>query len=115
MLLDKYIEQDFVKLVFMESCLIVSDIWQAETMAKTMDLVGENLIFESTSIKLAFFNKLKAYHPDIKIINCDSSKSRLLKDISYYKDCVIVFDKVNYCTDFDIFNMINSMDRILIC
>lgn len=115
MLLDNYIKHDFVLQEFSKSCLIVSDISQAESIAKTEDLVGCNLLFESTSIKLAFFSKFRAYHPDIKIINCDSSKSRLLNDINKYQEYVIVFDKVNYCENFDIFNMINKMDRILIC
>ena len=115
MVLDNYIKQDFIKKEFMKSCLIVSDIQQAESIAKTLDVIGGNIIFCTSYIKFAFYNKLKMYHNNIKIINCDSSKTRLINDIRNCNDCIIVFDKVNYCMDISIFNMINKMDRILVC
>ena len=111
MVLDNYIKQDFVKQVFMESCLIVSDINQAEYLARTLKFISYNLIFETSYIKYIFFSKLKVYYPEIKIINCDSSKSRLINDINSYSDELIVFDKVNYCIDFDIFNMIKRSKK----
>ena len=36
MLVDSYIKQDFVKQVFMESCLIISNIYDAENIAKSI-------------------------------------------------------------------------------
>ena len=115
MILDNYIEQDFIKQIFMESCLIITDIDQAECLAKSLDINYRNIIFETSYLKSIFFNKLKVYYPEVLIVNCDSSKKRLLKDIEKYDDDIIVFDKVNYCTDFDIFNMINKLNRILVC
>lgn len=115
MVLDTYIKQDFVKQVFMKSCLFVSDINQAEVLAKAYFGRRKNIIFESSYIKYAFFNKLKHYHPNTKIINCDSSKRRLLEEIKECGDQLVIFDKVNYCDDFNIFNRINNMNRILVC
>ena len=115
MVLDNYIKQDFVKQVFMESCLFISDIWYAEALAKSYFKHNTNIIFESSYMKYAFFNKLKLYQPDIKVISCDSSQSRLLREIEINKDYLIIFDKVNYLTDIGIFNMINKLNRILIC
>lgn len=115
MVLDNYIKQDFVKQVFMKSCLIVSDISQAESLARTLHINSNNIIFLTSYLKYAFFNKLKVYYPNVIIINCDSSKNRLLNDIDKYDNGLIVFDKINYCEDFDIFNMINKMNRILVC
>lgn len=117
MVLDNYIKQDFVKQVFMESCLFVSDIWQVEVLVKSYFDQDQprNIIFETSYLKYSFFNKFKIYYPKIRIINCDSSKSRLLNDIQECKDYLIIFDKINYCEDFDIFNMINKMNRILVC
>ena len=45
MVLDNYIKQDFVKQVFMESCLIVSDISQAESLARTLHINSNKYIF----------------------------------------------------------------------
>lgn len=115
MILDNYIKQDFVKRVFMKSCLIISNIKQAEDLASLLHIQQYNIIFETSYLKLVFYNKLKIYHPHTKIINCDSSKSRLLDEIKSCDDELIIFDKINYCIDFDIFNMINKMNRILIC
>lgn len=116
MVLDNYIKQDFVKDVFRKSCLIVSDIEEAEGLARNPNLKQLNLVFGTTSLKLIFFNKLKVYHPHIKIINCDSSESRLISEVlSYDEDELIVFDRVNYCRDLSIFNMINQHNRVLIC
>ena len=115
MVLDNYIKQDFVKQVFMESCLFVSDIYQAECLAKALKMQRCNIIFKTSSIKLAFFNKLKLYHPYIKIISCDSSKSRFFEDLENYNGDITIFDGINYCKDFDIFNKINNLNRILVC
>lgn len=114
MILDNYIKQDFVKSIFMESCLFISDIDSAEKLAKSIHIKKLNLIFETSYLKQAFLNKLKIYHPKIKIINCDSSKSRLMNDMQGYDDELIVFDKVNYCDNINIFNIMNKMKRILI-
>ena len=98
----------------MESCLFVNDIEQAVLLAKTI-LLGHNIIFSKTYLKSIFFSKVKIYHPGVKIINCDSSKTRLLEEIVYNSD-LIIFDKINYCYDIDIFNMINNINnRVLIC
>lgn len=115
MVLDNYIKQDFVKQVFMESCLFISDIWQAETLAKSYLGHRLNIIFESSYIKYAFFNKLKLYHPNIKVVSCDASKLRFIKDLEDYNKELIIFDRVNYLIDISIFNMINKMNRILVC
>lgn len=115
MVLDNYIKQDFVKQVFMKSCLFVSDTWQAESLAKSYFGQHRNIVFETSYLKYIFFNKFKIYNPEVKIINCNSSKSRLMNDIMDCKNQLIIFDKVNYCDDIRIFNMINKMNRILVC
>ena len=114
MLVDSYIKQDFVKQVFMESCLIISNIYDAENIAKSISSKC-NIIFESSYIKMAFFHKIKQQNKFIRIINCNSSKTRLLQDIIEYDNELIIFDNIKYCTDFDIFNKINKMNRILVC
>lgn len=89
---------------------------EAEDLARNPNLEQLNLIFRTTYLKLIFFNKLKVYHPHIKIINCDSSLNRLIEEIlSCNEDELIVFDRVNYCRDLSIFNMINQHNRVLIC
>lgn len=115
MVLDNYIKQDFVKQVFMKSCLFVSDIQQAELLAHVQFNHRRNIIFETSYMKCAFFNKLKLYHPQVRVISCDSSQSRLLQEIEINKEYPIVFDKVNYLEDVGIFNKINKMNRILVC
>lgn len=99
----------------MKSCLIISDVEQAESLACSIYINRHNIIFRTSYLKYAFFSKIKIYYPSIKIINCDSSKKRFFNDIKDYDGELIIFDKVNYCEDFDIFNMINNMNRILIC
>lgn len=102
----------------MESCLIISDIDQAESLARVWHMLEDhpNIIFETTYIKLIFFNVLKIHAKHIKIINCNSSKKRLLRDINNCCGDLVVFDKINYCDDLSIFNLINSIDnRILVC
>ena len=114
MILDNYFKHDFVKKVFMESCFFINDIEQAELLAKTL-LFKCNVIFSKSYLKSVFFNKVKIYHPHIKIINCDSSNSRLLNEMEY-NDNLIIFDKVNYCCNIDIFEIINNINnRVLIC
>ena len=115
MVLDNYIKQDFVKQVFMKSCLFVSDPGHAESLAKSYFGRHRNIIFETSYLKYIFFSKFKIYHPEVKIINCNSSKSRLINDIMDCKNQLIIFDKINYCDDLSIFNMINKMNRILVC
>lgn len=117
MMFDNYFKYNFIKDIFIKSCLNISNISQAEILAKTLDSnpYNINIIFETSYLKSIFFNKVKIYHPDIKIINCDSSKNRLLNEIEEYSNELIIFDKINYCDDFDIFNKINKMNRILIC
>ena len=114
--LDRYIKHDFIREEFLKSCLIISDIDTTELLACSFDIGGKNIIFDNSSIKYLFFRKLKIYYPYIKIINCNSSKKRLLQDLSNITDNLVVFDKIDYCDNFELFENINNIKyRILIC
>lgn len=117
MILENYFKHDFVKDIFMKSCLFINDIEQVELLVKILSTsyTAYNIIFSKSYLKAIFFSKIKIYYPDINIINCDSSKSRLLNEISHNNN-LIIFDKINYCYDIEIFNRINNINnKILIC
>lgn len=114
--LNKYIKHDFVENEFRRSCLIISDIDSAELLASSPSIDNYNIIFDTSYIKFSFLKRLKIYHPHVKIITCDASKKRLINELNNIDDELVVFDKINYCTDSGIFKDINNIKyRILIC
>lgn len=114
--LNTYIKHDFIRSEFLKSCLFISDIATAELLACSYDICGKNIIFDNSYIKYAFFRKLKIYYPYIQIINCNSSKKRLLHDLNDLDDDIVIFDKIDYCDNPDTFKKFNNIKyRILIC
>lgn len=108
-----YIKQDLKK-IFNESCIIISDIDQAEQIAKHVAFGDTyNIIFEASYLKNRFFTILKGYRNDVCIINCDSNINRFKKDVDESYG-LIVCDNVSKCKDLDQLNYIKS-NKILIC
>lgn len=112
--LSSYIKLDCVKNKFTESCEIVTNIEEAESIARKISLGKTcNIIFETSSLKNRFFSTLKTQRQDICIINCDSGDERFINDINEAQG-LIIFDNVNKCKDLNRFNYIKK-NKILIC
>lgn len=95
------------------NCVVVSTLEGADKVARSISF-GErfNIIFESTNIKIYFFDIIQNHIPEVSIINCDSKLDRFLRDINNIYDFVI-FDNVKKCPDINIIKEIKN--KILIC
>lgn len=108
------IKHDFLQ----ESCLIVSDYSQIPDIIFNIYNGSKfYLQFEEFFLKNVFISKLKHIGKPIKIINCNSSLSRLLYDLDNIDcDSIIIIDNINNCDDFDIFKRITKLNpSVYIC
>lgn len=110
-------KHDFIK-EFMKSCLIVSDISDAEFMASLLlrnDLNTNKIYFPKSSLKIIFFNKVKNYNNDIKIINCDCSVKRFNEELLNINNNIVIFNNIDKC-DRLIFESIKDLNNcIYVC
>ena len=113
--LDNFIVNDFIKNSLMKSNRYITT--ESELNSYIYDIMNDryqNAIFESSNLKMMFFDKLKFYDIDVNIINCNSSTDRFCEELDK-EHAINIFDNVNRCHNTDILKIIQNTKGILIC
>lgn len=112
--LNSYIKVDSIKRELKRSCVIVSNIEEADNYVRSV-CRGElhNVIFEKSSLKSYCFGKI-ANTIDINVINCNSCLERFCENLQIDAK-ITIFDNVNNCRNIDILEIVLNKKGILAC
>lgn len=111
--LSKFVKDEFIKNSLFEQGVYV------DTIDKVNNLVYEiscgryvNLIFQNSSLKDYFFDRLYCVRPEMNVINCNCSLDRFNENTF---DGLLLFDNVKKCRYTEIIEQIKTHKGILIC
>jgi hypothetical protein len=100
-----------IKESFEDSCLYVTSEDHLKDIFKY-----ENVIFETSQLKMSFFDNLKLSCKDHTIINCLSSQEIFEKQL-YEATGLVIFDNVCCCRNNDILEKVTGYkeNKMLVC
>ena len=115
--LNKYIRDDYIRSLFMESFRYIDDESKVHAVLKGLvtNVSQQRIIFAKSYLKTIFFEMVRYYSDnDVSVINCNSNAEIFMKDLST-RNSIIIYNNINKCRDAEILELIKKYPGILVC
>ena len=115
--LNKYIQDDYIRSLFMESFCYIDDENKVDDVLKGLvtNASHQRIIFAKSYLKTIFFEMVKYYSDsDVSVINCNSNVEIFMKDLSECNS-IVIYNNINKCRDAAIIELIKKYPGILVC